>query len=831
MYARQGKIAARLRIRIPALPPLLLILLSLLLLTSSCSTHSRSADDFSAEQSADLSGSPEGTKTAKWGNCLPKDCLAIAVEAKEQGRRAESMERLYELRLAFPGTLEAARGALLLALFKIENVETGVTQNRTSADHTSTGQPVLTPSRALNIDAVKYLGEAKALSDIDEYIDLYLARALVSTGETERALEVLNSRLIQYRDKTASQALVPTLLFEQAELNNTLGRRQAALDSLTLLVNDYPAHRLSPIALLRAARLAWVINDPATAHSFALRLRTYHPGAAEAKEASKVLEWIGFVDVAISPPSLAMRFTRAQNLYKAAMFKEVLKELENILEVPGIDETGSELFTDAVLLKALTHFRQKRYKETVKTLKESLGKLNKEKRPDALYWIALTAQRLKRADIIEYALQALEATPNRKERAWALLFSGRLYEKLGDFKRARLYFEQVVKEFDTRPAMHASWHLAWKSYVKGDYKEARRVLTEYLDGMDRNSAWAAGLQKEDWERFNYWSARSAERLGLISVSTEAALGYYASCNDRGATYYCQMATERLGNLGLESPGSRIDATDVPEQKLATDALEAQRGYRTARELLTLGLNSEAADELNILAKSLNSSPGQVKEIAALLYASGDYYRGLKVYNRHYNLMSEEPENIAFPMGVVKRIEGVDREDDGKWARTDPLLVASIMREESTFNPKAISHSGALGLMQIMPQTGDFIAMKLRTRPPARAELLAPDTNIRYGAWYLGYLADRFDNNLVLTIAGYNAGPSAAAKWSRDKKLGRLDRDEFIESIPYTETRRYTKRVLRSYTEYLKAAGLDPATRFTRPLTAYKAELERGNERS
>ena len=144
-----------------------------------------------------------------------------------------------------------------------------------------------------------------------------------------------------------------------------------------------------------------------------------------------------------------------------------------------------------------------------------------------------------------------------------------------------------------------------------------------------------------------------------------------------------------------------------------------------------------------------------------------------------------------------------------------------MREESTFNPRAISRAGAVGLMQIMPKTGDFIAMKTRAGSVDREALLRPELNVRFGSWYLGYLARKFDNNLVLTIAGYNAGPKAVQRWV---KKGPAELDEFVEEIPYSETRAYAKRVIKSYTVYLKSGGIDPSRRFIRPIIGTKKAL-------
>jgi len=109
---------------------------------------------------------------------------------------------------------------------------------------------------------------------------------------------------------------------------------------------------------------------------------------------------------------------------------------------------------------------------------------------------------------------------------------------------------------------------------------------------------------------------------------------------------------------------------------------------------------------------------------------------------------------------------------------------------------------------VMPQTGQIVANRVDTVPFNRERLFDPPYNIRLGSWYLGYLDEKFDRKSVYAIAAYNAGPEIVTKWVQ--QFGSLESDEFIESIPYTETRLYVKRVLRSYREYRRVNGQECA---------------------
>lgn len=124
------------------------------------------------------------------------------------------------------------------------------------------------------------------------------------------------------------------------------------------------------------------------------------------------------------------------------------------------------------------------------------------------------------------------------------------------------------------------------------------------------------------------------------------------------------------------------------------------------------------------------------------------------------------------------------------------MAEAVMREESKFNEKAISRTGAVGLMQIMPETGEWIAEQL---DEIYGNLDEPDRNIRYGIWYLSELEKEFGGNKVLALAAYNAGRGTVWNWIEQNGWSK-DFNE-VDEIPYLETRNYVKRVLKSYGKY------------------------------
>jgi soluble lytic murein transglycosylase len=129
---------------------------------------------------------------------------------------------------------------------------------------------------------------------------------------------------------------------------------------------------------------------------------------------------------------------------------------------------------------------------------------------------------------------------------------------------------------------------------------------------------------------------------------------------------------------------------------------------------------------------------------------------------------------------------------------DPYFVSAVIHTESGFDPQAASGVGALGLMQIMPETGEWIAGKLGVEDYSKQMLYDPETNIRFGCWYLGFLSERFGSNLQLVMAGYNAGHNRVAEWVGDPNISD---GESLVNIPFKETDDYIKKVERALEKY------------------------------
>ena len=130
---------------------------------------------------------------------------------------------------------------------------------------------------------------------------------------------------------------------------------------------------------------------------------------------------------------------------------------------------------------------------------------------------------------------------------------------------------------------------------------------------------------------------------------------------------------------------------------------------------------------------------------------------------------------------------------------DQYLVYSIIRSESNYTKNAVSNKGAIGLMQIMPDTGSWVAEKLKLENFTSEDLFDTEKNIMIGVWYFKYLLDKFDGEISLAVAAYNAGPTNVNKWLSQKEYS--ENGDKLNVIPFEETRKYEEKVMNTYAMY------------------------------
>jgi soluble lytic murein transglycosylase len=378
---------------------------------------------------------------------------------------------------------------------------------------------------------------------------------------------------------------------------------------------------------------------------------------------------------------------------------------------------------------------------------------------------------------------------------------------------------KILAEVPTRyPAgdllNEALWRLAFAAWRGGRLDEALRWLDENLRLVPHEEIWYAE------GRVQYWKGRVFDKQGHPD---DAHLWYERAVREYPLSVYALLA---LGRLQASAPKAaralvaslRKQIHQVPAWSFPPRALYADAGFLRAVELARMGQGGDARRELAKLGLATSvdkhATPSAHAEdqdliwITAILLDRGGVWSASHSLPR-YALTSYR---LEYPKGI----------GEAKWKlaypRAFPALVAkntrafqipealelAIMREESAFSPRTESFANAIGLMQMLVKTAQRHS---DGGPVTRETLLDPAKNIELGARFLSFLWKRFDTAAPLAIAGYNAGEAAVDRWLTER--GELDMDEFMETIPYDETRNYTKRVLASYFAYTWLYGGKP----------------------
>jgi soluble lytic murein transglycosylase len=287
----------------------------------------------------------------------------------------------------------------------------------------------------------------------------------------------------------------------------------------------------------------------------------------------------------------------------------------------------------------------------------------------------------------------------------------------------------------------------------------------------------------------YWRARSLEKLGAPEAHDE----FRALATEHPLTYYGWRAAGRVDESSL--------LRELPQRPIPAPISFAEAKLRRIGILVEAGLLEEAEIEIEILATTARSLEERLV-VAHLFSAARRFHQAQQVVVGPYlERLARGPEPggedlwwFAWPTAFADLVTAVS-----KGRSVAPALLNAVMREESGFSPKALSKAGARGLVQIMPATGERLAESLGLLDYEANDLFTPARNLLLGAHYLEQLLERFDGRVSAVVASYNAGPEAVARWIEERPD--QEDDEWVESIPYRQTREYVKRVLRSRQVY------------------------------
>ncbi len=621
-------------------------------------------------------------------------------------------------------------------------------------------------------------------------------------------------------ERYPKSSLVPRAVYQRAQALLKSQAYHQAIAVFERFLREYPRAELVPDAFLGLGRALIAEDRLAEAVRKYQEVWVKYPGSAFDLAVEEALEDLEAAGVEIPELTSEELYERGKNLYRSNQYEKAMETFAELLE----REPRSPYRSDVLFKTGIAAFNTGKRGEAAAILEKVVKAYPSDARtPEALLWIGRSYSKLGDWERGEKTFQKiLDSYPWSDWADDALFFMGNIYRETGDMKKALAYYGRLAAEYPgSKFADSAIWWKAWTSYTAGDFKKAEKTLQELINRYPKSF-----LVKQA----RYWQGKIAEKQGDLS----RALAYYERLREKGPyTYYGYRATERMAALSVsgvvektdlppdliiqceegtcpEDPAQPNDADDGPpvwtEETKAL--LAAEPSFKKTLELMHLDMKKEASIELWSLHEKLPRKRGALIGLSKAFFELGDFYRSLMIVLRNYERyleapLSKTPEDLwllAYPQAYWESIIAYSR----KYGQ-DPYFIAAIMREESQFNTEALSPAGARGLMQVMPSTGSQVAQMIKMRGFDGGKLFDADTAINIGTWYIGLLMKRFKGDPYFASAAYNAGPEAVSSWLAKNGNSR-DRDTFVESIPYMETRGYVKKVLRNYAEYKRIYG-------------------------
>lgn len=616
-----------------------------------------------------------------------------------------------------------------------------------------------------------------------------------------------------------SSSLVARASLKKAQALSDAGLFRDAATAFERALHDFPRSELSPEAGLGLGRALADADDlPGAVRAF-LDVRVRYPGNGNDVEVEKALAALSVRGAQVPKLTADEQYERGKNLFRAMQYDKASESFRAALEA----DPSHPQQADMLLRTGIALYNLGRRPEAASTLERLVrAKLPDCRCAEALNWLGKSYSRLGlRDEAVETYLKLVRMYPESDWSDDALYLTGNVYREANNMKKALKYYRRLVEEYpESSLADSAIWWQGWAYYNAGDNRRAVQTFQEIVSRYPTSFLVNQVL---------YWQGRAAERSG----DRDKAGRYYRRAMNRGAyTYYGYLAAERLAGNDLPvltiadepitseqlpedsdlAQEGGLDLSDLDGPPVWTDeaivALSAYPAYRKTLELMYLGMKKEAATELWSLQELLPGRYGALIGLSKAFFELGDYHSSLIIVLRSFDRHLERPSSrlpddlwlLAYPQGYWQSIVSAARRNG-----LDPYFVAAIIREESQFRSEALSPAGARGVMQVMPATGEWIASMAGISDFDRAKLYDADMNITIGTWYLSYLMKRFKNDLYLVSAAYNAGPEVVAAWAGAGR-GTADRDMFVETIPYRETRGYVKKVLRNYAEYRRIYG-------------------------
>ncbi len=491
---------------------------------------------------------------------------------------------------------------------------------------------------------------------------------------------------------------------------------------------------------------------------------------------------------------------RADKVYGAKNYSEAVKSYTDLLT--NFPNTS----TPQVNLKRLIAYSNLR-KTPEAQLAFNLIPMSADEKEQAFYELANAFARNKQwSEAKQIITDMREKFPKSKWTPKAMIAVGMAARDAHNSADENYLLRTAIAAYpDAVDVAGAQFELAWTEHENNNFPVSSQLLTEHLaryvdeDNTNRGKA-------------GYWAARDSERAGKIA---EACALYDATTYRYGANWYGYLALGRLTTMRGQGkcqtppqfPAGSLIPQAVANLKVVTVAPETATSKEleraaNAEELSTIGLFDWAIDELKEAKKASDNSPKINLALAKYYRLKGDNVNALLSLAKSYpdyaqmfpEEMGREEWDIFYPLTNWKDIK--------YWSKQralDPFQVAGFIRQETIFNPTAKSGANAYGLMQLLIPTARAMARKYNSSATdiSAASLFQPALNIELGTAYIRDQYDKYLRTEFVAVA-YNAGPGRVTQWQNTLPP---EMDEFVEEIPFKETKGYVQGIIRNSAQY------------------------------
>ena len=637
-------------------------------------------------------------------------------------------------------------------------------------------------------DAILHLEAAQSrLPKLADYTAYYLAAAHSETADySAAAREAAIVRSVPLRSPFATKSIVL-----QARALAASGSAQEAVRMLRERYADLP----QPDADLAMAIAYEAARDLPHAAQYYQRVYYEYPtGDPATRAAAALITLRDGMGAAYPAPAAQAMVERGHKLLAQREYARAQSEFQALvpqLSGPERDRArvgiGAAEYLSGDVAAAYSHLR---------SLEVSNPEANAEANAERLYYLAECARKLNDEDQM---MEAVKKLGRHRESLWrykALVAAANRFLVINQPDKYTPLYKAVYESFPDQPlAASSHWRVAWAAYIRRRH-DARELLREHLERYSVHPSASAAL---------YFLGRLAE----ADADYPAARAFYTRLAAQFPNYYYGiLARERMAQPKIVAVGPSEKTAQFlrsiafpPRQPAVPSEPDAETALRIARARLleSAGLPDLAQAELRFGARNGGQPYLLAMELARAANTPHERLHNIKSAAPDYLSMSLEDAPPAFWQLLFPLPYEKDLVRSAKQQNLDPYMVAALIRQESEFDPQALSAKNAYGLTQVEPATGRALARRAGIKRFSNRSLFQPAINLKLGAYYLRALLDQWGGQWEQTLASYNAGKSRVNDWITWNQY--QEPAEFVESIPFTETREYVEAVLRNATVY------------------------------